>query len=259
MPGQHTRTPEATGAEPDGAPADAGGGRHRTAPAPGAAEGAALMGVSKIRFTRLARLGLLVPVAFRSDRYRAVAWLYPARELTLFASDDGNAPLLTGRLSESLRGQLDTGLDLRPRNWRARHLGLLLRRADGPWARAGAVASLLPPAHVAQLVTDSRDRSRLTEHLVPPPSHGTPGSPASRIAENLMTVRDPDEIARLRSELARLIHEAREAGPVGPRTSRPGPRLRGPGPDHRMAPGTAGPPRRPLRGGRPARRCRANR
>lgn len=179
-----------------------------------ATEGAALMQVPKTRFTRLARLGLLVPVTFRLNRYRAVVWLYPAEELTLFRADGENTPLLTGRTPEGLRSQLDAGLDLRPRNWRARHLGHLLRQADGPWARAGAVASLLDPVHVSQVVGDPCDRSHLNSFREPPPGHGAPGSPAARLAQDLMTAKDPDEIAWLQADLTRLTRQAREHRPA---------------------------------------------
>ncbi|MGX1220415.1 hypothetical protein RKD42_001674 [Streptomyces ambofaciens] len=53
----------------------------------GTTEGAALMDVTTARFTRLARLGLLVPVKFYVNRYRAVVWLYLAEELRQFAAD----------------------------------------------------------------------------------------------------------------------------------------------------------------------------
>ncbi len=106
----------------------------RSVHAVGTAEGAALLGVAKARFTRLARLGLVVPVAFHLNRYRAVVWLYLADELRLFGDDEKNAALLTGRTPEGLRGLLDSGIDLRPRNWRSRHLGFLLREAEDPWA-----------------------------------------------------------------------------------------------------------------------------
>lgn len=245
MPGHHTLTPAGGGAR---TAHGGGGGGHRTVRALGTAQGAALLEVSVTRFNRLARLGLLVPVTFRPYRHRAVLWRYPAGELTLFASDDRNARLLSGRMPETLRGQLDTGLDLRPRNWRTRRLGLLLRRADGPWARAGAVASLLDPRHVAQAVPAPRDRSRLSHFLVPPPSHGTVGSPASRVAGHLMTARDPDEIAWLRSELARLTHEAREQPPTPPSPQPPLPPRTGPTGDARH--GRTGPRGAP---GRPAR------
>lgn len=180
----------------------------------GTTEGAALLGVPKARFTRLARLGLLVPAGFRVNRHHAVVWLYQAEELLLFASDEGNASLLTGRTPGNLRGLLDTGVDLRPRNWRSRRLGLMLRRADGPWARAGAVASLLGPPQVAEAVRDPHDRRHLDRFRRPPPSRGAPGSPAAGLAEELMTAHDPDEVAWLQADLARLTEEARAHRPA---------------------------------------------
>ncbi len=79
----------------------------------GTAEGAALMGVSAARFTRFARLGLITPVKWYLNRYRAVVWLYLAEELRQFAASEDNAPLLSGRTPEGLRDQLDAGVDLR--------------------------------------------------------------------------------------------------------------------------------------------------
>ena len=93
----------------------------------GTREGADLMDVTPARFTRFARLGLIVPVRWYLNRYRAVVWLYLAEEVAQFASGEANAPLLTGRTPEGMRDQLDAGLDLRPRNWRGRHLGFRLR------------------------------------------------------------------------------------------------------------------------------------
>jgi hypothetical protein len=201
----------------------------RSVRAVGTTEGAALIDVTKPRFTRLARLGLLVPVKFYLNRYRAVVWLYLAEELRLFAADDRNTLLLTGRMPESLRSQLDTGIDLRPRNWRTRQLGFMLRRADDPWARAGAVASLLGPMHVSEAVPDPCDRSHLNRFRRPPPSHGAPGSPAADLAEELMTAQDPDEVARLQADLTRLTEEARAHRPAPrPAPRRPGPARRTP-------------------------------
>ncbi|MET9306593.1 DUF6397 family protein [Streptomyces cellulosae] len=194
----------------------------RSVHAVGTAEGSALLGVAKARFTRLARLGLVVPVAFHLNRYRAVVWLYLADELRLFGDDEKNAALLTGRMSEGLRGLLDSGIDLRPRNWRSRHLGFLLREAEEPWARAGAVASFLDPLHVAQVVRDPYERSHVNGFRRRPPGGGNPDSPGAQIAADLMTARDPDEIAWLRADLARLVDEARGHRPAPrPSTSRP--------------------------------------
>ncbi len=141
----------------------------------GTTEGAALMDVPKSRFTRLARLGLLVPVRFYLNRYRAVVWLYLAEELRQFAADERNAPLLRGRMPEELRDRLASGADLRPRNWRGRRLGFLLRQARDPWERAAAVASLLDTAQVAEVVPDPYERARLDRLRPAAPSHGTPG------------------------------------------------------------------------------------
>lgn len=214
----------------------------------GTAEGAALMGVSKDRFTRLARLGLLSPVKYYLNRYRAVVWLYLADEVRQFTADPGNAALLTGRFPEALRGHLDAGLDLRPRNWRHRHLGFLLRQAGDPWARAGAVAALLDPLHVCEVVGDPWERSRVNLCRPDPPAHGAPGSPAADLARELATAQDADEIAWLRADLARLVAEARTHRPA------PRPAPRHPGPAARPVP--HGPARSPSRLRRLLRRRR---
>ncbi|MFD8252918.1 DUF6397 family protein [Streptomyces werraensis] len=215
----------------------------RSVHAVGTAQGADLLGVAKTRFTRLARLGLLVPVAFHLNRYRAVVWLYLADELRLFGDDEKHAALLTGRMPEGLRGLLDSGIDLRPRNWRSRHLGFLLREAEGPWARAGAVASFLDPLHVAQVVRDPYDRSHLNGFRRRPPGGANPDSPGARIAAGLMTARDDDEIAWLRADLARLVDEARAHRPA-PRPSASCRTASGPEPLASRRPVLAPPPAR---------------
>ncbi|MGI5396245.1 DUF6397 family protein [Streptomyces sp. CA-251251] len=208
----------------------------------GTAEGAALLEVTRARFTRLARLGLLVPVSFYVNRYRAVVWLYLADDLRQFASDEGNADaaLLKGRTPEGLRDQLTEGLDLRPRNWRGRYLGFLLRRADDPWARAAAVASLLDPVEVSEVVRDPYERSHLLRFRPAQPSHGTPGSPAAQLAEEIMTATDPDEIDWLRADLAGAVDVARGHRPAPRPPLRPVPREA----EHRPAPKDPHPPRR---------------
>ncbi|MBT2409038.1 hypothetical protein J7I94_00435 [Streptomyces sp. ISL-12] len=188
----------------------------------GTTEGAALMKVPTSRFARLARLGLLVPVKVYVNRYGAVVWLYLADELRQFASDESNAALLTGRAPERLRLQLKDGQDRRPRNWRRRHLGFLLRRTDDPWARAAAVASLLDPVEIEAVVGDPHERSHLQRLRPAPVIHGAPGSPSARLAEEIMTATDPDEIHWLRAELAHLVGTAREHHTSAPRpTARP--------------------------------------
>lgn len=186
----------------------------------GTAQGAALLGVTKARFTRLARLGLVSPVKFYLNRYRAVVWLYLADELRQFAADPGNTPLLKGRLPGGLRDRLDTGLDLRARNWRGRHLGFLLRQAHDPWARAAAVASLLDPVQIADSVRDPYERSYLNRLRPAPAGGGSPGSPGAVIAQGIGTADDPEETAWLRAELARALALARAQRPA----PRPAPR-----------------------------------
>ncbi|MER5713610.1 DUF6397 family protein [Streptomyces sp. NPDC002132] len=180
----------------------------------GTTEGAQIVGVPPARFTRLAKVGLVVPVKFYLNRYRAVVWLYLAEELRQFAHDGNNAFLLSGRTPDWIRGQLAAGQDLRPRNWRGRHLGFLLRQAEGPWQQAGALAAFLDPAQVAEVVTDPCERGHLNRFRPAPPAHGVPGSPAAHLVGKITTADDPDEIGWLRSDLARALEEARTHEPA---------------------------------------------
>ncbi|WRZ94470.1 DUF6397 family protein [Streptomyces sp. NBC_01007] len=180
----------------------------------GTTEGAALMGVTSTRFTRLARLGLVVPVKFYLNRYRVVVWLYLSEELRQFATDKQNARLLSGRTPEGLRDQLDEGLDLRPRNWRGRHMGFLLRQTEDLWARAAVVASLLDPVQVAEIVKDPYERDHLNRLRPAPVSQAAPDSPGARIAERITTADAPDEISWLRADLGQSVCEAREDRPA---------------------------------------------
>ncbi|KMS75737.1 hypothetical protein ACM01_08220 [Streptomyces viridochromogenes] len=202
----------------------------------GTTEGADVMNVSAGRFTRLARLGVVAPVKWYLNRYRAVVWLYLADELKQFAADEKNAPLLNARrMPEGPRGLLDAGLDLRPRNWRGRHRGFLLRLAEDPWESAGAVAAFLDPVQVGEIVPDPYERSHLIRFRPGPPASGAPGSPAALIAERIMTADDPDEISLLRADLAAVLAEARERRPAPRPTAK-----RAPAPEHR---GHVGPSR----------------
>ncbi|MDR6975110.1 hypothetical protein J2X68_001794 [Streptomyces sp. 3330] len=180
----------------------------------GTGEGAAIVGVPAARFTRLARLGLVVPVRFYLNRYRVVVWLYLADELKQFATDGTNAFLLTGRTPEVLRSRLAAGVDLRPRNWRGRHLGFLHRQAESPWQRAGVLAGFLDPLQVAEIVEDAYERSHLNRFRPGPPAHCTPGTPAARLVEKIMTADDPDEIDWLKHDLERTLGEARAEQPA---------------------------------------------
>ncbi|MFF0790510.1 DUF6397 family protein [Streptomyces spiralis] len=224
----------------------------------GTSDAARIMEVSAARFTRLARLGLLVPVAFYLNRYRAVVWLYPAGEVRDFAAGPENASLLKRPLPEGLRDQLDAGVDLRPRNWRGRQLGFLLRQAaDDPWEQAAAVASLLDPLQVSEIVGDPYGRAHLNRLRPRPSAHGAPGSPAAHLAERITTAQDPDEIDWLRADLARAVEEARTHRPA----PRPAPRHTQRPPvhaPHSQATGTAGQEEHPERPDRLSRHGRQN-
>ncbi|MFJ4359953.1 DUF6397 family protein [Streptomyces massasporeus] len=182
----------------------------------GTTAGAELMDVTPTRFTSLARYGLLIPVKFYLNRYRAVVWLYLAEELRQFAAEGSHARLLTAcRTPMEIREGMKAGMDRRPRNWRGRHVGFLTRQAgDDPWARAAAVACLLDPADVADVVRDPRERTRLARCHPRLPAHGTPGSPTAELAETLMTASEPDEVAWFRADLARTMETARRHHPV---------------------------------------------
>ncbi|MEU3840145.1 DUF6397 family protein [Streptomyces sp. NPDC028635] len=198
----------------------------------GTTEGAALMGIAPTRFTRLARAGLLVPVRFYLNRYRAVVWHYLADELSRFAAEEGNASLLKGRtLPPDLLARLRDGVDLRARNWRGRYGGFLRRQAgDDSWERAGAVAALLGPEQIAEIVPDPHERAHLYRFRPGPPVHGAPGSPAVLLAERLMTADDPDEIGWLRYDLTVAVNEARDLRPVPSPVPAPSPVLAPPAP-----------------------------
>lgn len=187
----------------------------------GTTEGAEVMDVPVGRFTRLVRLGLISPVRFYLNQYRAVVWLYLAEELEQFTAAEENTPLLTARrMPEGLRGMLDAGVDLRARNWRQRHRGFLLRLAEDPWESAGALAAFLDPAQIAELVPDPYERSHLGRFRPGPPAHGTQGTPAAHLIEKIMTADHPDEIEWLRTDLARALEEARSLRPAPRPTGR---------------------------------------
>ncbi|MGW3130343.1 DUF6397 family protein [Streptomyces sp. NPDC001076] len=188
----------------------------------GTTEAAALMGIPAGRFTRVAKLGLVTPVKWYPNRYRAVVWLYLAEELRRFAADERNTRLLTGRTPAELSDRLRAGADQRARNWRGRHRGFLLRQADGPWERAGVVAGFLDPGEIDDVLTDPHERAHVTALRPVPPAHGAPGSPAAQLAEELMTAADPDEIDWFRHDLAREAAHARTHRPV-PRPAAPSP------------------------------------
>ncbi|GAA3379279.1 DUF6397 family protein [Streptomyces sannanensis] len=183
----------------------------------GTAEGAALIGVSRNRFTTLARTGHLTPVRCCLNRYRAVVWLYLAEELQMFA--DEHPELLTGRLPGRVREDLESGTDRRPRNWRGRCIGLLLRRTDDPWQRAAVMACVLDPVQLAEVVDDPYERAHLTR-LRPDLLPGRRDSATSgENVDRLSLADDPDEILWYRVSLALAVDEARADRPA-PRPDR---------------------------------------
>ncbi|MEU8738751.1 DUF6397 family protein [Streptomyces halstedii] len=183
--------------------------RLRTA---GTAEAAALLGISPVRFTGLARFGCVSPVAFYLNRYRAVVWLYLVEELTAFAAREPE--LLGGRTPDGMRAVLKAGGDRRARNWRAHRTGRLLSRTADPWARAAVRASALDPVQLAGVVHDPYERSYLVRTR-PAGAFGRPGSVSGREAmEQLMLADEPDEILWCRVNLVMELDRARESRPA---------------------------------------------
>ncbi|MBT2365454.1 hypothetical protein J7E88_09010 [Streptomyces sp. ISL-10] len=179
----------------------------------GTREAAELLSITGHRFTCLARTGHFIPVRFYLNRYRAVVWMYLACELRDFAQD--HADLLTGRMPPVVRAALDAGADRRPRNWRGRKLGMLLRATSDPWLRAAAIAAVLDPVTVAEVVPDPYERSRLRVLRPELLTGGRPQSPAGReLVDRLLLADHPDEILWHRMSLAEALHEARRLSPA---------------------------------------------
>ncbi|WP_143196853.1 DUF6397 family protein [Streptomyces sp. CB00455] len=202
----------------------AGGGwqealRERVATVAGAEAAAVVLGVGPSRFTRLARCGHLVPVGYRINRYRAVVWLYLTAELREFAARE--PAMLRGTAPPADRALMAAKADLRPRMWRGRHVGLLLRRAADPWERAAVLASVLPEEEVRQAVPDPGERIVLAA-LAPPPPYGHPQVPAAAaVALPLLKAGPPEEVHWYRTSLDFALSGARgqskstgERGPI---------------------------------------------
>lgn len=179
--------------------------RVRTA---GTAEGAALLGISSVRFSGLARIGCVSPVAFYLNRYRAVVWLYLVEELAAFGAKEPE--LLAGRSPVGMRTMLEAGVDWRARNWRSRRIDRLLSRTEDPWERAAVQASALDAVQLAEVVDDPYERAYLAR-VRPEPAFGRPGSVSGReTMGQLMLADDPDEILWRRVNLAMELDRARE-------------------------------------------------
>lgn len=135
-----------------------------------ASEGAELLGVSRSRFVRLARAGSFVPVRFSVSRYHQLVWHYLALELGQFA--ERQSGLLHGPLPGGIRAMLREGEDWRPRLWRGRRTGQLLRQTSEPWAVAAVHACVLDQATLEEAVPDPAERrtlARLRPVLAPRP------------------------------------------------------------------------------------------
>ncbi|WP_393053492.1 DUF6397 family protein [Streptomyces sp. LN549] len=178
----------------------------------GTAEGARLLGISPVRFTRLARAGCVTPVAFYLNRYRAVVWLYLVQELGGLAAR--SPELLVGNSPSWMRSRLDAGTDCRARNWRSRRIERLLTLTEDPWARAAVVAETLDPVQLGEVVDDPYERSYFGR-IRPEPVFGQRGSAAGREAmAQLMLADEPDEILWRRVTLGMELDSARELRPA---------------------------------------------
>lgn len=186
----------------------------------GGIEAAAMIGISRERFTRLAKAGFLRPVRWYVNRYRAVVWLYLAEDVRRFARE--HPALLEGRLPAELREALDGGEDRRARGWRSRRVEELVRDAEDAWAEAAAWAALLGPRATAEAVSDVRERACL-RGLCPALPAGSAGLYASReLTEAQVVACDPDEIAFAHVSLADALIRARAIRP-GPQPERGAP------------------------------------
>nr|WSW47195.1 DUF6397 family protein [Streptomyces sp. NBC_01001] len=181
--------------------------RGRVETVAGAEAAGGVLGIGPGRFTRLARCGHITPVGYRINRYRVVVWLYLAAELREFAARE--AGMLRGSAPPADRELMAAGADLRPRKWRARHVGLLLRRTADPWERAAVLASVLPADELREAVPDPAERIVLAA-LAPPPPYGHPQIPAAAaVALRLLRAEPPDEIHWYRTSLDFALTGAR--------------------------------------------------
>ncbi|MFJ1586705.1 DUF6397 family protein [Streptomyces sp. NPDC088197] len=175
-------------------------------------EGAAMIGISRDRLVRLARLGLIRPVRWYVNRYRALVWVYLGHELREFAA--GSPAMLKGRLPAGLRDALDAGQDQRALGWRSRRVAQLVRDCHDAWDEAAVWAALLGPEVTDDAVPDPFDRARLRGIRVALPP-GRPGPLASpELTRSLTTADHPDEIALALVALADALGRARTEQPA---------------------------------------------
>ncbi|WP_329139627.1 DUF6397 family protein [Streptomyces sp. NBC_01476] len=172
---------------------------------------AGLLGVGRERFVRLARAGHLRPVRWYVNQYRAVVWLYLAREIQEFA--DRDPALLHGPLPAGLREAVAAGEDERPRGWRARRAAQLVRDAYDAWEEAAVWAALLGPEIVTDAVPDAYERGHLRRLRAELPPGRVGRATAEQIRE-LTVADDPDEIARGLLALSDALGRARALRPA---------------------------------------------
>ncbi|MDX3071496.1 DUF6397 family protein [Streptomyces sp. MI02-7b] len=213
----------------------------------GSVEGGELIGITRDRFTRLAKGGLIRPVRWYVNRYRAVVWLYLAEEVRQLAV--ARPSLLAGRLPTALRDALDEGEDHRPRGWRARRVEEMVRDATDAWGEAAAWAALLGPEAAARAVPDPHERAYL-RRLRPGIPPGNTGTHVAREMIDAIVVADrPDEVAFAQVSLSDALLRARAARPAPRPGNEQEPALAvlvAP-PDPAAPPGPTGPPQPPPR------------
>ncbi|MEO3762372.1 DUF6397 family protein [Streptomyces sp. B8F3] len=174
----------------------------------GTVAGAEELGISSIRFTRLARAGCFAPARFYVNRYRVVVWLYLATEVERFGEREPG--LLRGPLPPAMRVELAEGTDVRARGWRQRRVEQLLSERVDPWERAGAYAAVLSDAELAEEVPDAGERARVVEHraeLVAPVRGGSEA--ARRAAETVLLAESDAEALGYRLGLTVELQAAR--------------------------------------------------
>ncbi|MCQ4083309.1 DUF6397 family protein [Streptomyces sp. RB6PN25] len=163
----------------------------------GTVSGAELLGISSVRFTKLAKCGCFTPVRWYANRYRSVVWLYLASEVRSFG--ETHTAWLSGRLPPRLLAALADGEDLRARGWRSRSTAWAAAQAADGWQEASVWAALLGEEALAQVVPDERERARLRQ-LRPELLPGRAGPPFLReVADALLLAdgREEREFARL--------------------------------------------------------------
>ncbi|WP_424215039.1 DUF6397 family protein [Streptomyces sp. BI20] len=177
----------------------------------GPREAATLLSVAPGRFTRLARCGRFTPVDFRVNRYRSVVWSYLVEDLRKVSE---NAPeLVRARTTPADLLLLAARVDLRPRRWRTRRVGLLSARARSGWERAAAIASFLPEEALLATVPDPEERIILAA-LAPAPPFGHPRTgAAAAVAAAMLSATGEEETLSYRAMLSLVLSRLREPLP----------------------------------------------